>query len=63
MIINNTYKKPHSSFKLNGVFYDNSSLLSLARVYVERSDDYLFSLGIYNKKWVDPNSKISLQTS
>ena len=60
---NRTYKKPHRSFKLDGVSYDNLGLSLLAEVYTKGSDDYLFSLGIFIQKWVDPNSKISLQTS
>jgi o-succinylbenzoate---CoA ligase len=63
LIKDSTYRKPHSSFKLDGVFYDNTSLLSLAMVYVECNDDYLVSLGVFIQKWVDPNHEISLQTS
>ena len=60
---NRTYKQPHSSFKLNGAFYDNSGLLSLAADYSKGCDDYLVSLGVFIEKWVDSNSEISLQTS
>ena len=60
---NRTYKQPHSSFKLDGVFYDNPGLLNLAGIFVKRSDDYLVSLGVFIEKWVDSNSEISLQTS
>ena len=48
---------------MNGAFYDNSGLLSLAAVYSKGCDDYLVSLGIFIEKWVDSNSEISLQTS
>ena len=60
---NRIYKQPHSSFKLNGAFYDNSGLLSLAADYSKVCDDYLVSLGLFIEKWVDLNSEISLQTS
>ena len=60
---NRTYKQPHSSFKLDGVFYDNPGLLNLAGIFIKGSDDYLVSLGVFIEKWVDSNSEISLQTS
>ena len=60
---NRTYKQPHSSFKLDGVFYDNPGLLNLAGIFIKGSDDYLVSLGIFIEKWVNSNSEISLQTS
>ena len=60
---NRTYKQPHSSFKLNESFYDNSGLLSLAAVYSKGCDDYLVSLAAFIELWVDLNSEISLQTS
>ena len=63
MKLNTTYKQPHSSFKLNGAFYDHLGLLTLAAVFIKASDNYLKSLGVFIEKWVDSNSEISLQTS
>ena len=63
MKLNTTYKQPHSSFKLNGAFYDHLGLLTLAAVFIKASDNYLESLGVFIEKWVDSNSEISLQTS
>ena len=60
---NRTYKQPHSSFKLNESFYDNSGLLSLAAVYSKGCDDHRVSLAAFIELWVDLNSEISLQTS
>ena len=63
MKVNRTYKQPHSSFKLNGTFYDNSGLLSLASVYSKGCDDHLVSLADFIEIWIDLNSEITLQTS
>ena len=60
---NRTYKQPHSSFKLNESFYDNSGLLSLAAVYSKGCDDHRVSLAAFIELWVDLNSEISRQTS
>ena len=60
---NRTYKHPHHSFKMEGVFYDNPGLLNLAGVFIKQSDDYLVSLGIFIEQWVDSSSEITLQTS
>ncbi len=63
MNLNTTYKHPHTSFKLGGVFYDTIGLLSLAERFIKEGEDYQFTLGSFIAKWMDSSSEISLQTS
>ena len=60
---NITYQQPHTSFKLEGIFYDTIGLSSLADRLINHGEDHQVSLGIFITKWVDSNSDISLQTS
>ena len=60
---NTTYNQPHSAFKLNGVFYDNSELSTLADQYLKIGAGFQNSLGRFIHQWMDSNSDISLQTS
>ena len=60
---NRTYNQPHTSFKFEGVFYDNTGLSALANRLVSEGETYQVSLGIFIAKWVDSSSDITLQTS
>jgi len=60
---NNSYKQPHTSFKLEGFFYDNTGLSSLAERLIMEGEDYQVSLGVFIAQWIDSNPEISLQTS
>lgn len=60
---NNSYKQPHTSFKLEGFFYDNTGLSSLAERLIMEGEDYQVSLGRFITQWIDASSEIKLQTS
>ncbi|MDG1394833.1 MAG: AMP-binding protein [Flavobacteriaceae bacterium] len=60
---NITYSQPHASFKLNGIFYDNLGLSSLAVRYTKVGEGFQFFLGHFIAQWIDSNSDITLQTS
>ena len=60
---NNSYKQPHTSFKLEGFFYDNTGLSSLVERLIMEGEDYQVSLGVFIAQWIDSNPEISLQTS
>ena len=60
---NNSYKHPHSAFKLEGVFYDRIGLSSLAKRLISKGEDYQVSLGVFIAQWIDSSPEISLQTS
>jgi len=58
-----TYNHPHTSFKLDGIFYDNIGLSSLAQQMLSEGEHFSVSLGVFITKWVDSCSEIELQTS
>lgn len=60
---NITYNHPNTSFKLDGIFYDNIGLLSLSNQLKSAEESYKVSLGVFITKWVDSCSEIELQTS
>lgn len=60
---NISYRQPHTSFKLEGVFYDNTGLSNLAEQMISEGEDFQVSLGIFISKWVDSSTEIELQTS
>ena len=60
---NNSYKQPHTSFKLEGFFYDNTGLSSLAKRLISEGEPYQVSLGRFITQWIDASSEIKLQTS
>ena len=63
MNLNISYRHPHTSFKLEGVFYDNTGLSNLAEQMISEGEDFQVSLGIFILKWVDSSTEIELQTS
>ena len=60
---NITYKHPHASFKLEGVFYDTLGLSSLANRLIIEGEVYQAALGHFIIKWINSSPEISLQTS
>ena len=58
-----TYINPHSSFKLEGVFYEKRELSFFAERLISEGEPYQVSLGLFILQWIDPSPEISLQTS
>jgi O-succinylbenzoic acid--CoA ligase len=58
-----TYTNPHSSFKLEGVFYDKTGLSYLAERLMSEGESYQVSLGHFILQWIDLSPEINLQTS
>ena len=58
-----TYTNPHSSFKLEGVFYDKTGLSYLAERLISEGESYQVSLGHFILQWIDLSPEINLQTS
>lgn len=58
-----TYSQPHASFKLNGIFYDNLGLSTLADRYIKVGEGFQEPIGLFIHQWIDSNSDITLQTS